>query len=1375
MKRALTSNQQTLWIGQKMHPDVPIHNTAYAFTIAAELDLKAFRKAFQKLVYEVEAFRTVFKEEDGVPMQSVKSDMSYEMECIDLSLETDQAVQLWLEKRSQRLLELDNSAFDSALIRRGERKFIWFLNMHHLITDAVSLATIFQNTADYYKAYLNRTELPKDINPAPYSEYIDDLVSQKNGKRENNNTGLLSEKLEGLGQLPRYYGVKKEGSATRASRISIPLSKEKSDKIRALITDPDLRSWSEHLSLFNFFTSLFFVFLYRTSGKQQIAIGAPSHNRGTRKFARTVGYFVQVFPLINELQASDTFRTLIKRNALEINDYLRYSTQGESNYKLNQSFNAVLNYINTEFGDFCDFETKTSWIHPGHMDEQHQIRCHVMDFQSSGAFEIAIDLNDEVFSKDLREKVSVHFTKLLDAFITDLDTPILKPELITADEKSVLIPKPEKGWKFVPTIERFHQTARKFPESTALRLGSETIDYRDLERKVGALALKLKEQGVKPGDAIGVCFFRSPEYIISILAVMKLGAVFVPIASDLPEHRVKYMVETADCVLLLTNELLARKLSIISKPTIEIDHGSLEISEEDLAAETYFSPKEEDPAYIIFTSGSTGDPKGTVIPNLALSNYSGWAASYYLEDRPSSFPLFTSVGFDLTITSTFLPLLTGGEIVIYKENERGPDMSILQVIEDNIVEAIKLTPSHLNLISGIELVESKIRTVIIGGEDLRTDVALKIHEELDGKATVYNEYGPTEATVGCVVSRFDPKKHNRTSVPIGQPIRNMQVFILDPYGNLNPAGVAGELFLGGHGIAKGYLNNSKLNQEKFAVREGISENRLYQTGDLARWNSDGELEFLGRIDEQVKLKGYRIELTDIEANLNEHEAVNSAAVVLLDPSSRNTEDKVLNCAECGLPSNYPNADFDDEGVCHLCNSFKGYRHEAAKYFKTEEDLKQLLSAPKAKGVDYDCLTLLSGGKDSTYILARLVNMGLKVLAFTLDNGYISDQAKNNINKIVKKLGVDHIYGETPHMNKVFVDSLHRHANVCNGCFKVIYTLSTQIALERNIPFVVTGLSRGQFFETRLTEELFWESSRDTATIDETILEARKLYHQEEDAVKNLMDVSMFQDPATFEKVQFVDFYRYSDVSLTEMLHFLKEKVGWERPTDTGRSTNCLINQVGIYVHKKEKGYSNYSFPYSWDVRLGHKTRAETLEEINEYIDEKEVKRIMKEIGYLDSPYAAEERRKLVGYYTSDDKVTDRELYTFLRGRLPSYMVPSVYKRLESLPLTSNGKVDRLALQSFNEAQLEMETAYVAPRNEIEELLEGIWKEVLQLKKIGVHDNFITLGGHSLAAIRVTTRINEELGMGLGLNKIFELPTIAEYAAFIEATIVELLE
>ena len=266
---------------------------------------------------------------------------------------------------------------------------------------------------------------------------------------------------------------------------------------------------------------------------------------------------------------------------------------------------------------------------------------------------------------------------------------------------------------------------------------------------------------------------------------------------------------------------------------------------------------------------------------------------------------------------------------------------------------------------------------------------------------------------------------------------------------------------------------------------------------------------------------------------------------------------------------------------------------------------------------------------------------------------------------------------------------------------------------------------------------------------------------------------MFNYEDTFNKVQFVDFYRYSDVTLDEMLRFLKEKVDWIRPTDTGRSTNCLINQLGIYVHKKEKGYSNYSFPYSWDVRMGHKTRTETLEEINEVIDEKEVKRIAREIGYQESGESELEQKKLVGYYTGQ-KISSVELLNHLKQVLPDYMVPSYFKLMEKLPLTKNGKVDKAALKKLNTSQLNMETPFGAPEGDIEELLASIWKEVLRLKQVSVHDNFITLGGHSLAAIRVTARINEEIEMKFPLSKIFELPTIVEYSNYIEETLTKLL-
>lgn len=268
---------------------------------------------------------------------------------------------------------------------------------------------------------------------------------------------------------------------------------------------------------------------------------------------------------------------------------------------------------------------------------------------------------------------------------------------------------------------------------------------------------------------------------------------------------------------------------------------------------------------------------------------------------------------------------------------------------------------------------------------------------------------------------------------------------------------------------------------------------------------------------------------------------------------------------------------------------------------------------------------------------------------------------------------------------------------------------------------------------------------------------------------------MYEDPVVFEKVRFIDFYRYSDVSLEEMLRFLNEKLGWVRPTNTGRSTNCLINQAGIHVHKTKKGYSNYSFPYSWDVRLGHKTRDESLEEINETIDLFEVQRILKEIGYgeLDSAEAAKER--LVAFYKGKARIPTRELQQFLAASLPDYMIPGMFRFLDEIPLNLNGKIDKLSLVKMAASVTESETVYEAPSNDTESFLTDIWKQVLNLKQVGVRDNFVVLGGQSLAAIRITTRINEELGINIPLSKIFELPTVSEYARFIEDTLVELME
>ncbi|MBC8769908.1 amino acid adenylation domain-containing protein [Arenibacter sp. BSSL-BM3] len=1372
----LTKSQQLIWIGQKLNPNVPLYNVPYAFEICGNISDKAFELAIQALIDRTEILRTVFNEKNTTVTQNILSEFAFSLEKFDFTRNVAlPSVQDWLQKKSEFPFDFTKPLFDTALLKVEKDKYIWYLNLHHLITDATTTALLFSSMANLYQGVLDKN-LSAIPTPPPYSDFIAFEAKKRISPEHIKTTNYWKNKVKDIPTTPQLYGSRQKVETTRTKRVNLALGATRTHKLKELTRNPKIGSLTTDMGLYTLFSTLLFIFLYRISGQSKLSIGSPINNRVSRDFKIIPGLFVELFPLCLELNDDDSFASVIGKMKAETNEYLRNAQIGSSSAELSRSFNTVLNYINTTFPSFNGLPTKSVWIHPNHCDPSHQLRCHIIDFDSKDNLEIIFDLNLDIFDESEIEFVPQHFLNLLDALLTDLDQPIIRPALVTRKEIKELIgvSNTAETSHFKGTfLKHFEKTVLNYPKRIALENGEDLISYLDLNNRANQLANFLIKNGIKENEKVGLHLYRSPDYIISALALMKIGATFIPIASDQPAGRIGFLISNSDCSLVITETDLKKNITGETK-ILDLREERVRISSEPKIS-TGHQLKKSCIAYYIYTSGSTGMPKGVMVSHKALNNYLQWASTYYEIDENSVFPLFTSIGFDLTISSTFLPLMNGGKVVVYREGMLGPDISLIQVLSENKVNSIKLTPAHVNLMHGSNIQDSLIKTMIVGGEDFKVNVAKNIYHYLGRDVNIFNEYGPTEATVGCIVSKFKLKKHQQVSVPIGKVIANMNAYILDNHKNLVPKGVVGELFLSGASLAEGYANLEELTKQKFiddTIRPG---KKMYRTGDLARINRDGEMEFLGRNDEQIKLNGFRIELADIEANLLKHKEIDNASVVLIDGQERLPENEILNCAECGLPSNYPKSDFDDDGVCHLCNAFKNYKEKTDKYFKTEKDLQQLLFSRKGSIASYDCLSLLSGGKDSTYVLARLINMGLRVLAFTLDNGYISDQAKANVDRIVQKLGVDHIYGSTTHMNKIFVDSLDRHHNVCNGCFKTIYTLSTKVALDKKIPFVITGLSRGQFFETRLTEELFWNDDADTTTIDRTILEARKLYHQENDAVNQLLDVSMFKDEETFKKVQFVDFYRYSDVSLEEMLGYLKEKVGWVRPTDTGRSTNCLINQLGIYVHKKQRGYSNYSFPYSWDVRMGHKTRTETLEEINEYIDENEVKRIMKEIGYVESNYNDIKRPQLVGYYTAKTKIPHQELTQHLLKKLPSYMLPNTFKYMETLPLTSNGKVDKKALRSLNLVQLQMDTPYVEPKNEIEVLLEEIWREVLLLDKIGMHDNFIDLGGHSLAAIRVTARINEEVEMNFPLNKIFELPTISEYAKYIEETLITLME
>ncbi len=1362
--RELTASQRLIWTGQRLQPGEPLYNMVLAFHISGELEGATFARAFQALVDRCDVLRVALPGDaaspDTPPRQRFRERFEAPFAQLDFSADTDPRARLaaWLDEH--KVLDLDprECLFESALIRLAPDAYVWYLNQHHLITDAWSCAVLFERLQAFYA--LARAGRLDDAPGLPlYRDYVEHEHARRDSPAQQKSRAYWEARLRSPTPPSRFYREPPTEAGGRTERVVCVLGAQRSAALRALAAEPGFRAFTGELALFQVFATLLLAYLARVTGNRTLAIGTPSHNRGSAQFKATAGLFIEIFPLQATIEEGETFASLYAKVARAAQELLMHAQPGASGAAHNRAYDVLLNFITASFGDFDGRATRTEWIHAGYGDRSHLLRLQVEDFDRADALGVYFDLNVDAFSREERDWVPAHFLRLLDAFLDDPGqalegVALLDPASVTA----VAAAAPAET-----VVDLFEQQARSGPERVALACDGVTLTYAELDRRADRLARGLRERGAGPGTRVAIALPRSPEALVAILGVLKCAAAYVPLDTAYPPARIARILDAAAPLLVLSDAAARDCLGEFDGEVSDLDEVA--VGEAGGAAPPVSRPGPADVAYVIYTSGSTGKPKGVLVGHAGLANYVTWARKQYLGERPGDFPLFSSLAFDLTVTSLFVPLISGGRVVVYPE--RAGEIAVHRVIEDNAVDVVKLTPVHLSLLQSLDLAGSRIHTLILGGEDLKVDLARTVTRRFGGEVAIYNEYGPTEATVGCMVHRFDPARDTATSVPIGRAIDNLSVHVLDARRNPLPRGVAGELYIGGVGLAHGYLDPDPASAERFVPAEDVPwGERLYRSGDLARCNEDGVLEYLGREDHQVKIHGVRIELGEIEAALLDFPGVRECVVeAVAPPALEQAYGEEGYCERCGLSARHPDARLDEAGVCRLCRVFAEEQDRARGYFRTLDDLREIAARARATAAGtQDCLMLLSGGKDSSYALCQLVELGFTPLVFTLDNGFISEGAKANVRRLVESLGLELVVGTTPAMNAIFVDSLNRHSNVCNGCFKTIYTLSMNLARERGLRYIVTGLSRGQIFETRVAD-LFKQRVFDPAQIDRTIIEARKAYHRMDDAVSRNLDVRIFDDDRVFEEIEFVDFYRYCDVTLEEMLRYLRDRAPWIRPSDTGRSTNCLINEAGIFVHKRERGYHNYALPYSWDVRLGHKERDAAREELDDHIDEQAVTRKLDEIGY-DRAQLQQLRvldKRLAAYYVAEPAPAPAELREFLARRLPQEYLPKHFVRLEALPQTPHHKVDRAALPTPDDARAEVTTAYTAPRSPNELLLAEVWAEILGVARVGVQDNFFELGGDSILNIQIVARARQR-GLALTPQQIFEHPTVAGLAS-----------
>lgn len=914
--------------------------------------------------------------------------------------------------------------------------------------------------------------------------------------------------------------------------------------------------------------------------------------------------------------------------------------------------------------------------------------------------------------------------------------------------------------------EAFAIQAAASHDREAVRARDGSLTYAQLDNASSTLACTLLDRSTRPGQVIPLFTGRTLALPVGILGILKAGAAYLPIDPAHPGSRLSHLVGQAAAQTVVTTEDLAR-------PAGErLDTGALTQVVMADPGEGRVRPGDDyrirrfasSLTYVLPTSGSTGQPKGVQIEDRhVLSLVKALDEAILRGLGPVlRIALVAPYIFDASVQQIFSALLLGHTLVIVPEDVRTDGGRLRRFWHDERIDVSDGTPAHLRMVSHVRAAPPvNVRRLIIGGDVLSKNVVQEFYEQCATPLTgIINIYGVSECTVNSIAGPVGSSAEVDPSIGVSLPGATVDVL----NDNLEPVvdGESGEFCISGSRVGRGYLDDPVLTAQRFVPCPNMPGERMYLTGDIGRRSADGEFFFSQRKDRQLKIRGHRIEPLEIENALRRY------SPPVADGSIS------VSCERCLLTTAYPKVEVTD-GICSVCRRFEEYRSDAEAYFRSTDELTRLITS-RRNGSDYDVLLLFSGGKDSTYALYRLLDFGLRVLAFTFDNGYISQGAFRNIRKITEKLGVPLEIGQVQAMDEVFKESLRADSTVCSGCFRGLTTLSTHIALKRGIPAVVTGLSRGQIYDTKL-RILFEAGIRDPEEIERRLMTHRKLYQARRDRTSDL--IAQQVRPSALDDMLFLDYFRYDDVRTSQIKQYLAERDQfWQKPTDTGLcSTNCRINDVGIYVHSLERGYHNYASPLSWDCRLGVVSREEGLRELADVVSHTDIIEILEKLGYAPSDKSdakvtdavvtshghGPEDAELWAYYTSTARIDVGDLRSHLSRALPSYMIPSRFVHLNKIPVTDIGKIDYSTLfADVGPETIEGE----GPRDEPERKISAIWARILKVQAVSRDANFFDLGGNSLRATVAAGMIEREFGVSLPVADLFAVPTVASTAALI---------
>ena len=850
---ALSPMQEGLLFHAVSEPQSRAYFVQMCFDVEGPLDPKRFVAAWEHLCARHDILRTAFAYE-GIdrPLQAVYARRDVEVHLEDLR-HLDAATQ---RERIERFCEEDRArGFDlqrdvlsrMALLRTGEERHRLIWSYHHVLLDGWSLGVLQKEFAELYAAS-GQGRAPRLAQVRPYRDFIT-WLSARDAQASRAFWKAALADYETATTVP---GCASDEVGMREHRLA--LDAELTQALVALAA-------SLRVTLNTLVQSLWGMVLGRYNDVSDVVFGAVVSGRpdDLEGAMQMVGPFINTVPVRIAWSPQETFAALVARvQAAAIDSAPHQHTRAAeilAEHPLGRAlFDHVVvfdNYPATQASDRGDVTFRSleahDWTHYG--------------------FSIVVVPGDSLLVKflfDAAQYAPQHVAGIADAFATAMrdvvdhpDKTVASIEIVSDGERGridtwagVAAPAPEST-----VVALFEAQVARTPEAVAVAFGDLRMSYRELNARANALAADLRDRvGVRPGDRVGIHLDRSDAVPVAVLGILKAGAAYVPIDTSYPQERIRTIEREAGLRAMVTEESVRALTPDEANPPL--------------------AATPNDPAYLLYTSGTTGTPKGCVIAHASLAFYLRWANEYYFKtSEPGNFALFSPLSFDLTVTSVFLPLLRGKTLTILP-HELEPEAVLEAVFGGALgVDTVKLTPSHCAMLEFTELRSSTVSLAIVGGEAFTIEHARKLWA-LNPSMRIVNEYGPTEATVGCIVHEA---QHTDVMMPIGRPIAGSTVAILDSVGRAVPVGALGEIYLGGPGLSLGYHERPDLTAERFVDVRGT---RMYRTGDFARWLPGGEIAYVGRRDQQVKIRGHRVELGEVEAALQRCEGIGHSAVAL---------------------------------------------------------------------------------------------------------------------------------------------------------------------------------------------------------------------------------------------------------------------------------------------------------------------------------------------------------------------------------------------------------------------------------------------------------------------------------------------------------------